>query len=192
MKDSDLVKTERAAKDRTELEKYIMVVLFLIQQRWGYVIDKELAEGRLTNNQWLMIVIIEKAFEHDPSMREVADALSTTHQNVKQLATRLESRGFVKIEQDKNNRRILRLKITDACRKYWGSRITEDIRAISSLFKALEDREVKSLFEIMSKLKKNPKTYITRLKRIKLDKTHKVVISIRVGESKLYEGINRL
>ena len=154
MKDSDLVKTERAAKDRTELEKYIMVVLFLIQQRWGYVIDKELAEGRLTNKQWLMIVIIEKAFEHDPSMREVADALSTTHQNVKQLATRLESRGFLKIEQDKNNRRILRLKITDACRKYWESRVTEDIRAVSSLFKDLEDSEMKSLFEIMNKLEK--------------------------------------
>jgi len=168
MKDSDLVKTERAAKDRTELEKYIMVVLFLMQQRWGYVIDKELAEGRLTNKQWLMIVIIEKAFEHDPSMREVADALSTTHQNVKQLATRLESRGFLKIEQDKNNRRILRLKITDACRKYWESRITEDIRAISSLFKALEDNEVKSLFEIMNKLEKTSEDLYHEAKMYKI------------------------
>ena len=168
MKDSDLVKTERAAKDRTELEKYIMVVLFLIQQRWGYVIDKELAEGRLTNKQWLMTVIIEKAFKHDPSIREVADALSTTHQDVKQLASRLESRGFLKIEQDENNRRILRLKITDECRRYWESRITEDYKAISSLFKALDNSEVKSLFEIMSKLEKTSEDLYQEAKTYKI------------------------
>lgn len=140
--------------DRFEMEQYILVLIFLIQQRWSYYISKKLADDKITTKQWLMIIIIENAFAHDPSMQEVADALSTTHQNVKQLATRLEARGFMKIERDPNNRRILRLKTTDECRSYWEKRTPEDIKSIISLFEGLDDSEIKSLFEITLKLEK--------------------------------------
>jgi DNA-binding MarR family transcriptional regulator len=140
--------------ERIEMEQHILVFLFLIQQRWGYYINKKLAEDKLTTKQWLMMIIIENAFTHDPSMQEVADALSTTHQNVKQLAVRLEARGFMKIERDPNNRRILRLKTTDESREYWEKRAPEDLKSIASIFKGFDDEEVKSLFKIMLKLEK--------------------------------------
>lgn len=152
MKDSDTIKAEFDVGERLEMEKYILVVLFLVQQRWGYIISKELAEDQVTTKQWLMMIVIASAFQNPPSMQEVADAMSTTHQNVKQLASRLEDRGFMKIERDPNNRRILRLKETDECKKYWEKRTPEDIKSITSLFKGLEDSEVKALFEIMGKL----------------------------------------
>ena len=105
--------------ERIEIEQYILVFVFLVQQRWGYYINKKLEKDQITTKQWLMMIIIENAFTHDPSMQEVADALSTTHQNVKQLAIRLEDRGFLKIERDPDNRRILRLRTTDESRGYW-------------------------------------------------------------------------
>jgi DNA-binding MarR family transcriptional regulator len=140
--------------NRFETEQYILVLIFLIQQRWSYYISKKLAEDKITTKQWLMMIIVKNAFTHDPSMQEVADALSTTHQNVKQLATRLEARGFMKIERDPNNRRILRLKTTDESRKYWEKRAPEDIKSIIALFEGLDDSEIKSLFEITVKLEK--------------------------------------
>lgn len=140
--------------ERMEMEQYILVFIFLIQQRWGYYINKKLADDKITTKQWLMMIIIENAFAHDPSMQEVADALSTTHQNVKQLAVRLEDRGFMKIERDPNNRRILRLKTTDESRKYWEKRAPEDLKSIARIFEGLDDSEIKSLFEIMVKLEK--------------------------------------
>ena len=39
MKDSDTIKAEFDA-ERLDMEKYILVVLFLVQQRWSYVIGK--------------------------------------------------------------------------------------------------------------------------------------------------------
>ena len=140
--------------NRFEMEQYILVFTFLIQQRWSYYIGKKLVEDKITTKQWLMMIIIEKAFTHDPSMQEVADALSTTHQNVKQLATRLEARGFMKIERDPNNRRILRLKTTDESREYWKKRTPEDIKSIIALFEGLDDNEIKSLYKIAVKLER--------------------------------------
>lgn len=151
MRDSDEIREEYSA-ERLEMEKYILVVLFLIQQRWGYVIGKDLSEDRITTKQWLMMIVIANAFNHAPSMQEVADAMSITHQNVKQLAVRLEDRGFLKIERDPNNRRILRLKVTEECHQYWEKRSPEDIKSINALFEGLNDTEMKNFFETMGKL----------------------------------------
>ncbi|AIS32821.1 MarR family winged helix-turn-helix transcriptional regulator [Methanobacterium formicicum] len=153
MRDSEIIKAEYNA-ERLEMEKYILVVLFLVQQRWSYVIGRLLAPDQITTKQWLMMIIMVTAFESPPSMQEVANALSTTHQNVKQLATRLESRGFLKIERDPNNRRILRLKVTEECHDFWEKRGPQDVKDITSLFAGLDDNEIKDLFEIMSKLEK--------------------------------------
>ena len=163
MADSNL----EGGPDRFEMEQYVLVFTFLIQQRWGYIINKELAADKITTKQWLMMIVIENAFDHDPSMQEVADALSTTHQNVKQLAIRLEARGFMKIERDPDNRRILRLRTTDESMKYWEKRTPEDARSIMALFEGLEDEEVSSLFGIIMKLEKISENLYGEAKNIK-------------------------
>ncbi len=153
MKDSDEITSEFNV-ERIEMEKYILIILFLIQQRWSYVINKDLVEDQITTKQWLMMIVISNAFNHAPSMQEVADTMSITHQNVKQLAVRLEDRGFLNIERDPDNRRILRLKVTEECKKYWEKRTPENIKSINSIFDGLDDIEMKNLFEIMGKLEK--------------------------------------
>jgi len=153
MKDSNEIKDEYSS-ERLEMEKYILIVLFLVQQRWGYIINKDLADDQITTKQWLMMIVMANAFQDPPSMQEVADAMSTTHQNVKQLATRLETRGFLRIERDPENKRISRLKVTAECFEYWDNRTPEDAKSIMALFQGLEDIDIKNLFEIIGKLEK--------------------------------------
>ncbi|MCK9152254.1 MarR family transcriptional regulator [Methanobacterium alcaliphilum] len=154
MKDSDEIMAEYDVGDLLEMEKYTLVVLFLIQQRWSYIINKEFSEDQITTKQWLLLVILGNAFNHAPSMQEMAEAMSTTHQNVKQLATRLEDRGLLNIERDFNNKRILRLKVTDEYGKFWKKRSESDEKSIKELFNGLDNAEIKNLFEIMAKLEK--------------------------------------
>lgn len=153
MKDSTIIKSEYNKK-RLDMERYILVVLFLVQQRWSYSIGKDLADDHITTKQWLMMIIMATAFQSHPSIQEVADALSTTHQNVKQLANRLEEKGFLNIERDPNNKRILRLKITPECFQFWEKRTDDDLKTINKHFEGLDDEEMRSLFEIMSKMEK--------------------------------------
>lgn len=153
MKDSETIKSEFNAK-RLDMEKYILVVFFLIQQRWGYIVGKELADDNITTKQWLMMIVLATAFQKPPSIQEVADAMSTTHQNVKQIADRLAKRGFLNIQRDPDNKRILRLKVTPECVNYWKKRDPKDIKAVKSLFEGLDDLEIQQLFEIFSKLEK--------------------------------------
>lgn len=158
MKNSDKIKEEHSQGERLDMEKYILVVLFLVQQRWGYIINKEFLEDNITTKQWLMLVVLGSAFNHPPSMQEMAEAMSTTHQNVKQLATRLEDRGLLKIEHDPHNRRMLRLKVTEKYHNFWKKRTKKDLNTIKALYNGLTDEEVEIFFEIMYKLEKLSKT----------------------------------
>jgi DNA-binding MarR family transcriptional regulator len=119
--------------------------IFLLARRLEYIVDKELAKDNLTTKQFLMIAVIEKMFEQPPSVKQVAKALGSTHQNVKQMANQLERRGFLRIERDARDRRVLRLKVTEQNRAYWDSRAEEHERFILGIFSGLEEEGVRSL-----------------------------------------------
>jgi DNA-binding MarR family transcriptional regulator len=140
------------ASSRLDMARFTLVMVFMIEQRWRYFIDKEMGPDNITMNQWLMLVVINAGFRSPPSIQEVADAMSTTHQNVKQIAAGLERRGFMTLERDPGNKRIIRLKVTDRCLALFKSREESDVKAIYSMFDNLADDEMKALFNIIAKM----------------------------------------
>lgn len=134
------------------MERFILVMLFMVEQRWRYFIDKDLEPDGITTNQWLMAIIIASAFRSPPSIRYVAEAMSTTHQNVKQIAAGMERRGLLTMERDPDNRRIIRLKVTDRCMALFQRRNEKDAQTVASMFDNLTDDEMKALFGIIAKM----------------------------------------
>jgi DNA-binding MarR family transcriptional regulator len=140
------------ASSRLDMAKFILIMVFLVEQRWRYVIEKELEPDGITTKQWLMLIVIASGFKHPPSIQEVADAMSTTHQNVKQIAASMERRGFMALERDAENKRIIRLKVTEKCHELFRMREENDAKAMLSLFENLTNDEVKALFNIIAKM----------------------------------------
>ncbi len=126
--------------------------LFLLSHRLEYISDQELKKDDLTVKQFLTIAVIEKMFDEPPSISQVAEALSTTHQNVKQIANQLDRKGFIKIERDERDKRRLLLKVTRKNKEYWESRAEEHERFITSLFSSLNDDEIHMWYSIIMKL----------------------------------------
>ncbi len=145
------VKAEYASS-RLDMARFILVMFFMVEQRWRYIIEKELEPDGITAKQWLMTIVIASGFKRPPSIQEVADAMSTTHQNVKQIAASMERRGFMALERDPENKRIIRLKVTDKCLALFERRGENDARAVLGLFENLTDEEVKALFNIIAKM----------------------------------------
>lgn len=140
------------ASSRLDMARFILVMVFMVEQRWRYFIDKELEADGITTKQWLMTIVIASGFKYPPSIQEVADAMSTTHQNVKQIAASMERRGFMTLERDPKNKRIIRLKVTDQCSAMFDRRGENDIKAMFSMFENLDDDEMKALFNIIAKM----------------------------------------
>lgn len=140
------------ASSRMDMTRFVLVMTFMIEQRWRYFIDKELESDGITTKQWLMAIVISSGFKSPPSIQEAADAMSTTHQNVKQIAAGMERRGLMTLDRDEKNKRIIRLKVTDKCHDLFKRREQNDIKAMASMFDNLTDDEMKALFDIIARM----------------------------------------
>ena len=126
--------------------------IFLLSHRFEYLTDSVLAVDNLTTKQLLALIAIEEGFEEPPSISQVAEVLSTTHQNVKKLALQLERKGFIEIFKDERDRRRSLMKTTQKNREYWESRATEHLGAIQSLFTSLSSEELSTFTILLKKL----------------------------------------
>lgn len=115
--------------------------IFLQSLKLESISNKTLKKDDLTIKQFLLIAAIG-SFEHPPSIKEVARKTSTSHQSVKETATRLEKREFVSIEKDEDDKRVLRLRTTRKNWDYWESRLDEHEKLIFKIFEIYSDEEI--------------------------------------------------
>jgi DNA-binding MarR family transcriptional regulator len=100
-------------KKETRKLAEIFGYLFVLSQRFKYISDSFLKKDNLTTKQLLMLIAIGNVFDSDPSVSEVAEVFSTSHQNVTQIALNLQKHGFVEIVKDERDRRRRLLKLTE-------------------------------------------------------------------------------
>lgn len=138
----------------SNLQKYIFGEVFLIANKLQTIGDEFL--GEVTTKQWFLCVVIDEFFQGvNPSLSEVADKMGTSRQNVKQIALKLEKIGFLEINKDEKDSRILRLRLTESCRKYWESRGDKDEKFLKFIFNSMEPEELIQMFNSLDKFYKN-------------------------------------
>jgi len=125
--------------------------LFVLSHRIEYIADSFLKKDKLTTKQLLTLITIGNAFKSDPSVSEVAEVLSTSHQNVTQIALNLQRRGFVEILKDPRDGRRKLLRLTEANDKFWEEREMENYANMKKIFSYLTKAELSELHRILSK-----------------------------------------
>lgn len=95
-------------------QKFIFGGVQVVANQMDTLLERELKEYNLTTKQWLLTIVVQNIFDHDPTIKEVAKSMGSSHQNVKQVALKLEQKGFVVLEKDSHDARITRIRLTDA------------------------------------------------------------------------------
>lgn len=110
-----------------------------------------------TFKQWYFMLILCNLFEKAPTLSECAHALGSSHQNAKQIALKLEAKGYLKIEKDRSDSRSLRLKPTRKYLKVCEERLESERYFISELFKGLTLEEIEAMNNGFFKMEENLK-----------------------------------
>jgi len=132
--------------------------LFIVANRLQVLGDRLLEENKLTMKQWLLAVAVEKLFDHDPSVSETASIIGSSRQNVKQLALKLEKRGFMIILEDPLDKRIQRLKVDQSFHDYWSLREDKDEIFLDQVFENIDHEKLKTTVEVLFQLNNNIET----------------------------------
>ena len=88
-------------------------------------------------------------------MKEVAKEMGSSHQNVKQVALKLEQKGLLILEKDKRDALVTRLKLSESSYDLWDKLRGEGTAFTQALFKNIEKDELEVTRRVMQKLQLN-------------------------------------
>ncbi|ENK1243508.1 MarR family transcriptional regulator [Clostridium sporogenes] len=141
--------------DNIDKRYHIFGMLFLLSNKLETLGNNFL--GELTTKQWFFMLILMNFFKEPPTLSELAGEMGTSHQNTKQIAIKLEEKGFLVVKKDTKDKRVLRLTPTSKIEKYAKLREDKDHYFIEKFFNILTKEEVKNIYESFTKLLNNIK-----------------------------------
>ena len=135
--------------------QYLFGMIFVVANRVDTMLEREFRRFGITTKQWFLSVIIENLFDKPPTMKEVAKEMGSSHQNVKQVALKLEQKGLLILQKDKRDARVTRLKLSENSYDFWTKLRGEGTAFTQALFKDIEKDELEIARRVMHKMQLN-------------------------------------
>lgn len=132
-------------REEISSQHYVFGALFLIANKLQTMLDREFEEYGITAKQWLLSIVVENLFDGPPTLKETAAAMGSTHQNVKQVALKMQRNGFIEIRGDERDGRAVRLLLTDKSRELWQRVQERGSSFMTEVFGGLGDAEMDAL-----------------------------------------------
>jgi len=142
MKDNDIL----------DKQKYVFGKLISLSNRLKVIGDRYLSGNDITIIQWLLTVAVAQFGDTPPALGDVSQIMCSSHQNIKQLALKLQEKGFMQIINDREDGRVIRLLLTEKYSCFWDKRQKEVKAFLKELFKVLDRDEIDILFDCLNKL----------------------------------------
>ncbi len=76
-------------------EPMIFALLLIISNKMNTLLDREFKEFDVTTKQWFLSETIKSLFDTSPTMKELASEMGSSHQNIKQVALKLQQKGLL-------------------------------------------------------------------------------------------------
>ena len=91
---------------------FLLGLLSAFENRFQAIADSTMKE--ISWKQFFAVICINMCKEK-PTVKELAEIMGSSHQNVKQILLKLEKKGFVSITVDESDKRKQRIELTDYC-----------------------------------------------------------------------------
>ena len=137
-----------------ESSYFLLGLLSAFDNRFQAFADKEI--GEISWKQFFAIICINMC-KQEPTIKELADIMGSSHQNVKQILLKLESKGFVQIKSDTQDKRKQRVCITDKCRDFCACNDDKSIRVMTGMFEGISEEELRATIGTIIKMEGNLK-----------------------------------
>ncbi|MCX7772933.1 MAG: winged helix DNA-binding protein [Clostridia bacterium] len=133
----------------------IFGTLFVLPNKLQKLMDRGLCQYDVTSKQWFLTSVIEYLFKSPPTLNELAKTMGYSHQNVKQVALKLEGKGFLRMDKDKKDQRALRLRLTEKSYKFWEALHGESEQFMDGMYEGLSGEELAMLSKALQKITTN-------------------------------------
>ena len=104
--------------------------------------------------QFFAIICINMCKE-PPTLKELSDILGSSHQNVKQILLKLQSKGFIEFNADAEDKRKQRIILTDKCMKFCERNNDMSEKIMVKMFEGVSEKDIQTTIKTITKVEKN-------------------------------------
>lgn len=135
--------------------QFLFGSIFIVANRLDTLMRRVFKRYDVTTKQWFLSIVVDNLFHEPPTIQEAAGEMGSSHQNVKQIALKMEQKGLLELVKDQSDARITRLKPTARSRDLW-SRLKKEGDAYSErLFEGVDASDLKAARAVMMRLLEN-------------------------------------
>ena len=131
---------------------YLLGLLSAFENRFQAMADSMMKE--ISWKQFFAIICINMCKEA-PTIRELSEILGSSHQNVKQILLKLESKGFVEFEEDGSDKRKQRIVLTKKCMRVCEKNTGMSMKVMEKMFEGIPEKDLKTTIRTITKIEKN-------------------------------------
>lgn len=151
----EVIRREKIDFEGVELSYFLLGLLSAFENRFQAVADNAMQE--ISWKQFFAVICINLCKEK-PTVKELAEIMGSSHQNVKQILLKLQKKGFVHITVDENDKRKQRIELTDYCREFCVKNEGMTNLAIGKMFEGVLQEQlqvtIQTIIQIEDNLKK--------------------------------------
>ena len=136
-------------------QAFLLGLLSAFDNRYQAAADKYFKE--ITWKQFFAIICINLCKE-PPTLNDLSEVMGSSHQNVKQILLKLESKGFVSMMADEKDKRKQRYFVTDKCRKFLEDNDNQSrtsVQIIEQIFEGVDENSLTITIETIMKMERN-------------------------------------
>lgn len=133
---------------------YLIGLLSAFENRFQAMADKQM--GEISWKQFFLIICVNMCKE-DPTIKELAEIVGSSHQNIKQLLLKLEHKGFVNVYSDEKDKRKQRIRLTDYCSEFCSRNDEMSGIVMSQMFEGISEEHLKITINTIIEIEKNMK-----------------------------------
>ena len=137
-------------------EFMIYGTLFGLSNRLQTYVDEMLPE--ITARQHFLLIMLSVFEDTKPSLKEVANAMGCSYQNVKRMADCLEKKGFLTIERDLQDKRKYNISMTDKVEEFSKEFEEESDKFMQDFYKGISQQDLTCTLNVLTAMEKNLKT----------------------------------
>lgn len=144
-----------------ESSYFLLGLLSAFDNRFQAIADRTMTE--ISWKQFFAIICINLCREA-PTIKELAEIMGSSHQNIKQILLKLEKKGYVRITPDENDKRKQRVALTDSCMEFCQKHDNTSQQIMKKMFQNIPEEKIKITIQTIIQMENNLNCYITHNK----------------------------
>lgn len=150
----EIIKSDKVDFTGIELSYFLLGLLSAFENRFQAAADNAMKEIRW--KQFFAIICINMC-KSTPSIKELAEIMGSSHQNIKQILLKLEKKGFVHLTVNENDKRKQRIELTSYCRDFCAKNDKISADLMKKMFEGISEEQLQATIQTILQIEDNLK-----------------------------------